>query len=60
MSQMKEQDKIMAQELNEIVINNMPNRTFKVMVIKVLTGFEKRVVDLSEALDKDSENIKKN
>ena len=36
MSQMKEQDKITARELNEMEISNMPDREFKVMVIKIL------------------------
>ena len=39
-------------------IGNMPNREFKVMVIKILTGLEKRVEGLSEALNKEVENIK--
>ena len=41
MSQMKEQDKIMAKELNEIETSNMSNREFKVIVVKIFTGFEK-------------------
>lgn len=35
MSQMKDQDKTTAKELN------MPDEEFKIMVIKILTGFEK-------------------
>ena len=38
MSQMKEQDKTIAKELNEIEISNMPNKEFKVIIIKMLTG----------------------
>ena len=38
---MKEQDKITARETNEMDISNMPDREFKVMVIKILTGLEK-------------------
>ena len=41
-------------------IGNMPNREFKVMVIKILTGLEKRVAYLSETLNNETENIKKN
>ena len=29
-------------------VSNLPNREFKVMVIKILTGLEKKVKDLSE------------
>ena len=50
---MKEQDKIRARELNEMEITNMPDREFKVMAIKILTGFQKEVGDLSETLNKD-------
>ena len=35
----------------------MPDREFKVMIIKILTGLEKRVEDISETLNKE---IKKN
>ena len=41
MSQMKEQDKITARELKEMEVSNMPEEEFKVMVIKILTGFDK-------------------
>ena len=57
MSQMKEQDKITVRELNEMALSNMPDREFKVMVIKILTGLEKRVEDISETLNNE---IKKN
>ena len=38
---MKEQEEITARKLKETKVNNMPDREFKVMVIKVLTGVEK-------------------
>lgn len=38
---MKGQDKITAKELNEMKISYMPDREFKVMIIKILTGSEK-------------------
>ena len=56
---MKEQDKIRARELNEMEITNMPDREFKVMAIKIHSGLEKREEDLSELLNKEIENIKK-
>ena len=37
-------------------ISNVPHREFKVMVIKILTQFKKRVEDLSETLNKEMEN----
>ena len=41
MSQMKEKDKVTANELNETEISNTPEREFKVMVIKIFIGLEK-------------------
>lgn len=43
---MKEQDKISEKELNETEINNLPNKEFKITVIKMFTEFEKRVYEL--------------
>ena len=57
---MKEQDKITERELNLMKIYNMPQREYKVMIIKKLTGLEKSMEGLSETLNKKTENIKKN
>ena len=54
---MKEWDKITARDISKTEIYNMPDREFKVMIIKILTGLEKRVEDISEILNKE---IKKN
>lgn len=56
MSQMKELDKIVAKELNEIKISNVPDKEFKLTVIKVFTGLGKRVVDLNETFTRESDN----
>ena len=58
-SQMEGQDKITARGRNKTEISNMPDRGFKVTVIKILTGLEKRVEDISETLNKETENIKR-
>ena len=57
MFQMKEQDKTIAKDLSETDKSNIPDREFnafffKVMIIKILTGFEKKVEDISETLYK--------
>ena len=36
-------------ELHEIQVNNMPDREFRVIVIMILTGIQKRVEGLSES-----------
>ena len=52
MSQMKEQDKTTAaRDQSEMEKISMTDREFKVMIINILTGLEKRVEDISETLD---------
>ena len=53
MSQMKEWDKITGRELCEKEISNIPDREFKVVVIKMLTGLQKRIEDLNKTLNRD-------
>ena len=45
MFQMKEQD------LRKMEISNMPDREFEVTVIKILTGLDKRVEDITETFN---------
>lgn len=47
-------------DLSETNIRNIPNREFKVMIIKILTGIEERVEDLSETLNRDKRHNKQN
>ena len=47
---MKEHYKATARDISETYTNNMPDRKFNVMIIKILTGLEKRVEDISETL----------
>ena len=56
---MKRQDKAMARDLNEIDISSMPGGQFKVTVIKILTGLEKRVKNISETLTTEIKEFKK-
>ena len=53
MSQVKEQDKITARDLNGMEVSNIRDKEFKLVVIKILPGLEKRVEDLSETLNKE-------
>ena len=39
---MKELYKIIARDLNETEVSNMSNRTFKILIIKILTELEKK------------------
>ena len=49
---MKEQDKTSGKTLKETEISNLPDKEFKVMVIKMLT-------DLGRKMDEHSENFNK-
>lgn len=40
----------MARDLSKTDINNMPDGEFKSTIIRILTGFEKRIKDISETL----------
>ena len=42
------------------MINNLPDKEFKIMVIKILTRLETRADELSENFKKEIESIKKN
>ena len=56
MFQMKEQDKIKPGDLSKTEISNMSDTEFKVMIIKILTGLQERMEDMTRALDKEIKN----
>lgn len=47
---MKEQDMVMARDLNKTVKSSMTNGEFKAIIIRILTGLKKRMEDISETL----------
>ena len=49
---MQEQDKAMPRDLSETDISNIPDREFKAMIRRVLTGLETRVEDMNETLNR--------
>ena len=61
MSQMKEQDKTPEEELSEVEIGNLPEKEFRVMIIKVMKELRRRMDAQNEKLEvfnKELENIK--
>ena len=44
---MKEQDKIPEEQLSEIEIGNLPKKKFRVMIVKMIQEFQKRMDDLA-------------
>ena len=56
---MKEQDKAIARDLSKTDGSNMPYREFKVMIIKIPTGLQKRMEGMSVTLNRDKEKHSK-
>ena len=55
---MKEQDKAMARHRNGTDVNSTPNGEFKTMIIRIFSGLEKRMEDISETLTTDIKEFK--
>jgi len=53
---MKEQGKAIAGDLSKTNISNIPAREFKAMIIRILTGLEKRVDSISETINTEIKN----
>ena len=58
--QVREQDKTSEKELNETEIHNVPDKEFQQKIISMLIDFGRRMDKLSENVNKELENIKKN
>ena len=56
---MKEQEKSLPKELNEIEASDLPDTEFKTLVKRVLKEFGERIDELSENLNKERVNIRK-
>ena len=55
--QTKECGKLSEKDLNEMEISNVPNKKFKVMVIKMLTNLGRRMDEHTKNFSKEAENI---
>ena len=58
--QVREQDKTPEKELSETEMSNLPDREFKLRVLRMLTDLGRRIDELSENVNKEMEDIKKN
>ena len=56
---MKARDKATARHLSKTDIGNMPDGEFKATIIRILTGLEKRIEDISEILTAEIKEVKK-
>ena len=55
---MKGQDKTLEKQLNEMEIDNLPEKGFKIMIVKVIQNFGKRMEKMQEMFTKDLEELK--
>ena len=58
--QMKEQEKNPDKTTNETEINNLPDKEFKALIIRMLIELRKRTDENSENFNRELENMKKN
>ena len=62
MYQMKEQDKTKKKQLNEVEIGNLPEKEFRIMIVKMIQDLRKRIdtkiEKMQEMFNKDLEELK--
>ena len=63
MYQMKEQEKNPEKQLNEVEIGNLPEKAFRIMIVKMIQDLGKRmeakIKKMQEMFKKDLEKLKK-
>ena len=55
-----DQDKTQEEELSELEIGNLPNKEFKVMILKMIKELRRRMDEHSEKFNKELEDIENN
>ena len=58
MSQMKGQDKIPEKQLNKVEIGNLPEKEFRIMIVKMIQDLEKTMEKMQEMCTKDPGELK--
>ena len=62
MYQMREQDKTLEKQLNEVEIGNLPENEFRIMIVKMIQDLGKRmeteIKKMQEMFNKDLEELK--
>ena len=53
MSQMKGQDKTLEKQLNEVEIGNLPEKEFRIMIVKMIQELGKTMEKMQEMFTKD-------
>ena len=55
---MKEQDKNLQDQINEDEIGNLPEKEFRVMIVKMIQNLRNRMEKIQETFNKDLEELK--
>ena len=58
MSQMKGQDKTPEKQLNEVEIGNLPEKEFRIMIVKMIQDLRKTMEKMQEMFTKDLQELK--
>ena len=62
MYQVNEQDKTLEKQLNEVEVSNLPEKEFRIMIVKMIQDLGKRmeakIKNLQEMFNKDLEELK--
>ena len=58
MSQMEGQDKIPEKQLNEMEIDNLPEKEFRIMIVKMIQDCGKTMEKMQEMFTKDLQELK--
>ena len=62
MYQVKEQDKTPEKQLNEVEVGNLPEKEFRIMIVKMIQDLRKRmeakIKKMQEVFNKDLEELK--
>ena len=58
MSQMKGQDKTPEKQLSEVEIGNLPEKEFRIMIVKTIQDLGKTMEKMQEMFTKDIEELK--
>ena len=54
---MKKQDKSLEKQLNEVEIGNLPEKEFRIMIVKMIHDLRKRMQRMQEMLAKNPEEL---
>ena len=58
MYQMEEQEKTPEKQLNEVEIGSLPEKEFRVMIVKMIQNLGNRMEKIQETFNKDLEKLK--